>query len=82
VLNKECCKRCTKKHSQAYAFYISKKKIKKVTNFEQAWKIGFIICPYPLQDAVDALKNIKTAPPKNCPYILEHLITAKEVNHV
>jgi len=64
MLNHDICKKC----------YVSEAKhIRAAYYFEQRWRNGFVECVLPTGIG----PNVKSPVPKECPYILEHILKAQ-----
>lgn len=67
MLNKEICKKCSKKHWDIAPAWGD--------GDEARWKSGIIMCPDIFMEASeDNEQRVKSAPPKYCPYKLEHML--------
>ena len=76
MLNHELCLRCYMEYFKDTPYFILAKKEMRI-GFMEAWKAFECLCP--MKDIRHPTKNIrlniKSKPPKSCPYILEHLVS-------
>jgi hypothetical protein len=71
MLNKDVCYKCYLGKRDEWAAHLEKTHIR---HFKDLWKSG--LAPCDTQDCQNV--QIKLDPPKNCPYLLEHLTNKKK----
>jgi hypothetical protein len=75
MLNYKICHRCW--HEFVYGIASDKELAKQAKRLKANWSKGKCFCIHPDTGPYSAaFIEVESQPPKNCPYVLEHMVTA------